>query len=211
MAGLDIDLNIYPDENTLLQGLKQGDHDACTCLVRHFATRLYGVVLKIVPDPDDAETVVQTTMIKACQHMATFEERSQLGTWLYRIATNEALMLRRKLEREAANRVAFDLDQPPPQTQTVAFDGKPADPVAATLSNEFQQQLLQAVDQLGATVREVFLLRDVYGLSVRETAEQLGITENTVKVRLHRARQQLRQLLAPYVAEEEPEQDGHAA
>lgn len=197
MPKLEIDLHIYPDEAALLHGLKQGEQDACTCLVRQFATRLYAIVLKIVADPDEADTVVQTTLMKACSKLDSFEERSQLGTWLYRIATNEALMLRRKLRQEQARQVALTADEP----LAIADPAQLAqhDPLAVSLSNELQQQLDRAVAALNPTSREVFLLRDLYGLSVKEAAAQLGVSENVVKVRLHRARQQLREQLAGYL------------
>lgn len=73
-------------EDALLEGLRRGDADACTWLVKRYAPRVYAHALRMVHDPDDAEGVLQLTFIKACDKIGAFEGRSELGTWLYRIA-----------------------------------------------------------------------------------------------------------------------------
>ncbi len=91
------DLSVYADEATLLEGLRRKDREACTCLLKRFAPRLYRLALQLMGDPDEAEDVLQEGFIQACAHIANFEGRSGLGTWLHRIVRNAALgRLRRK-------------------------------------------------------------------------------------------------------------------
>ncbi|MEI6779102.1 MAG: sigma factor [Chloroflexales bacterium] len=87
---------MYADEAALLAGLRRHDPDACTCLVKRFAPLVYARALRLVGDPDDAEGVLQTTFIKTCDALPNFDGASSLGTWIYRIATNEGLMLLRQ-------------------------------------------------------------------------------------------------------------------
>jgi DNA-directed RNA polymerase specialized sigma24 family protein len=96
MPGPHIDITVYDNEAALLEGLRAGEPDACTCLVKRFAPLVYAKALHMVADPDEAEGVLQLTFIKACEKLSTFEGRSGLGTWLYRIAMNEALMQLRR-------------------------------------------------------------------------------------------------------------------
>ena len=79
------DLSVYDDEVALLEGLRQRDRLACTCLLKRFAPRLYRLALQLTGEPDEAEDVLQEAFIQACAHVADFEGRSGLGTWLHRI------------------------------------------------------------------------------------------------------------------------------
>lgn len=200
MTDLGIDLEIYPNEAALLAALQRGDADACTCLVKRFAMRVYRPALRILDDADEADAVVQQTFEKACAKLDSFEERSQLGTWLYRIAVNEALMRQRKngsevsLEQRAGAGKGGDcLTQP---------DAAGGDPMARVLNAELGDYLLRALQALPESLRQVVVMRDLQGLSGKETATTLGISESAVKVRLHRAHQQLRSLVGEYLARE---------
>jgi RNA polymerase sigma-70 factor (ECF subfamily) len=194
--GLEINLDVYPDEAALLAALRRGEGYACTCMVKRFATPLYRAVLRILNDPDEVEAIVQASFIKACGKFDTFEERSQLGTWLQRVAINEALMRRRqRATAQGTLTEAGDVD-----LHTLPQQRPDDDPAAAVLGQELRAQLEQAIAQLPEHYRMVFVLRDLSDLSVKETAETLNISESTVKVRLHRARQQLRDLLKGYLA-----------
>jgi RNA polymerase sigma-70 factor (ECF subfamily) len=148
----------------------------------------------------EAEEVLQETFINACRGVENFEKRSSLGTWLYRIATNNGLMrLRRR------------------KTPTVPLNGSPDqeedhfwphhledwewEPESLTLSDELQHVMDKAVAALPETLQPVFILRDLEGFSTKQTAEILDISTNNVKVRLHRARLMLREQLAAYFDE----------
>jgi RNA polymerase sigma-70 factor (ECF subfamily) len=204
MAGLTIDLNIYADEPALIDALLAGDKHACACMVKQHGSQMYAVALRIMGDADEAEEVVQDAFISACGKMASFEGRSKLSTWLYRITTNAALMRLRKRRDDTVS-----LDEP--QT-TDEGDLLPrqlgdwdVDPGRQALSQELRQVLEAAVETLPPSLRAAFILRDIQGLSTQEAAEALDITESALKVRLHRARLALRERLAGYLAEQPQE------
>ena len=199
MPALPIDLTIYDDETALLTGLRQGDRHACACLLKRFAPRVYSVALRMTGDPDEAEDVLQETFINACKHIQEFEGRSALGTWLHRIAANTALM---HLRKPTHDELSLDepiemLDGDDIPRQIVAWTYRPTDHL---LNGETQQMIEQAIAQLPEALRSVFVLREIEGYSTEETADMLGIGLSAAKVRLHRARLRLRELLTPYFA-----------
>ncbi|NJP04926.1 MAG: sigma-70 family RNA polymerase sigma factor [Chloroflexaceae bacterium] len=203
MSGLQIDLQVYDAESDLLEGLRRGDHDACTCLVKRFAPLVYAHALRMLQDSDEAESILQLTFIKACQKIGAFEGRSGLGTWLYRIATNEALM---QLRKRSSSDVTLDHQM----ADTIQADDLPRntsnwslDPATAALGSELREQLETALATLPDNLRLVFVLRELQSLSTEETASALGISQSAVKVRLHRARLRLRELLADYITRRE--------
>lgn len=197
MPGPVIDLHVYDDETQLLHGLRRREADACTCFVKRYAPMVYGRALRLLGDADEAEGVLQQTFIKACERFQDFAGESSMGTWLYRIATNEALMrLRRRRPQVEIDSLAEVLDADQSPQPTVA---RPPDPASAALGGELRTAIDAALAALPETLRVVFVLREIDGLSTEETARQLGLGESAVKVRLHRARQRLRALLAAYV------------
>jgi RNA polymerase sigma-70 factor (ECF subfamily) len=201
VPGPTIDLSVYDSESALLDGLRAGEPDACTCLVKRFAPLVYAKALRMVADPDEAEGVLQLTFIKACEKLNTFEGRSSLGTWLYRIATNEALMQLRRGHAAFATLEALD-EQIQPADLPQNLHAWPLDPARVALNQELHGQLERALAALPESLRVVFVLREIEGLSTGETAAALDLGESAVKVRLHRARLRLRELLAGYLATE---------
>jgi RNA polymerase sigma-70 factor (ECF subfamily) len=198
MPGPTIDLTIYDDEAALLNGLRRHEPDACTCLVKRFAPLVYARALRLTGDHDEAEGVLQTTFIKACEALPSFDGASSLGTWIYRIATNEGLMLLRKRKPQVALDDVAETLQPedlPQQRQAWA-----PDPLGAALDGELHAALEQAIAALPEPLRVVVELRDIEQLSTEETAERLGMTPGAVKVRLHRARLRLREALSGYLS-----------
>ncbi|MEI7770786.1 MAG: sigma-70 family RNA polymerase sigma factor, partial [Chloroflexales bacterium] len=185
------------------------DPDACTCLVKRFAPLVYARALRLTGDPDDAEGVLQTTFIKACNALPGFDEASSLGTWIYRIATNEGLMLLRQRKPQVALDDVAEMLQPDDLPQP--HQPWSLDPGRAALNGELRAQLAQAIAALPEPLRVVVLLRDLAELSTEETAAQLGITPGAVKVRLHRARLRLRDLLASYLGPAPDGDDDRAA
>lgn len=199
MAGLTIDLNLYADEATLIDALLAGDKHACACMVRQHGGQMYAVALRIMGDPDEAEDVVQDAFISACGKVASFEGRSKLSTWLYRITTNAALMRLRKRRDDTVSldepQVGDDGDLLPRQLGDWEID-----PGRQALSSELRQEMEAAVESLPPSLRAAFVLRDIQDLSTQEAAEALEISETALKVRLHRARLALRERLAGYLA-----------
>ncbi len=193
------------DELQLIQALQHGDRAACTDLVERYAGRIYGVALRLTRHPNEAEEVLQETFIAACRGVEAFQARSSLGTWLYRIATNNGLMRMRRRQLEVVSVNDFDED---------GFDNLepgdlsawPIEPERDVLSQELRQQMEQAVGDLPDTLKGAFVLRDMEGLSTDEAAEVLDISPGAVKVRLHRARLALRDSLSEYFLDARPAQ-----
>ena len=182
-----------------LSALQAGDRAEFARLVDAYSSQIYLLGLKMLGNPQDAEDVLQNTFLNALLHVAEFEGRSSLQTWLYRIAANEALMLirRRKPEVSLETPESGDEENLVPR-QFVDWSALPEQEL---LSGEGKQALDQAVAQMPEPLRIVFILRDVEGLSIRETAEALDLTETNVKTRLLRARMFLRERLSTYYGE----------
>lgn len=179
--------------------LTAGDRAAFAELVEKTSTRIYGLALRMLSNEQDAEDVLQETYLKAYKAIPGFEKRSSLTTWLYRIAANEALMMIRK-KKPLQQSVDLDDDNDDGETLPEIVDWRFL-PEKELASTETRRMLQEAVDRLSTALRIVFLLRDVQGLSVKETAEILGINENVVKTRLVRARLKLRDDLSGYFRE----------
>lgn len=183
-----------------LEALRKGDRDEFARLVDAYSNQIYRLGLKMLADPQDAEDVLQNTFLKALQSLANFEGRSSLSTWLYRIAVNEALMLLRKQRSETP--VPGDQDSDDDENYfPVQFVDWCCLPEDELLSSEAKTHLDSAIQKLPEKLRVVFILRDIEGLSIRETSQALGLTETAVKTRLLRARLNLREQLSVYYGE----------
>jgi RNA polymerase sigma-70 factor (ECF subfamily) len=180
-----------------LEALRSGDRAEFARLVETYSPMIYRLGLKMLNNPQDAEDILQETFIKAYKHIATFDGRSNVSTWLYRIATNEALMsLRRKLpEATSFENPSVYGTEPQEPLQIVDWCCLPEEEF---LTSEGRARLDEAAERLPANLRVVFVLRDIEGLSTRETAEVLEISEMAVKTRLSRARLRLREDLSEY-------------
>ena len=183
-----------------VDALRAGDRAEFARLVDAYSAPIYRLGLKMLGNPQDAEDVLQNTFLNALTHLADFEGRSSLSTWLYRIASNEALMLLRRKK----NTVNLDDFQPEDAEETPipeVFVDWSALPEKELLSGEAKKALDAAVKQLPESMRMVFFLRDIEGISIKETAEILNLTETNVKTRLLRARMFLREQLSVYYGE----------
>ena len=186
------------DEKSLVEALHRGERYACDELVARYRSQIYQTALRLSGNPTEAEEILQETLINACRSVEAFEGRSSLTTWLYRISTNNGLMRRR---RPKTPTVPID---PTPETEespSVQLQDQTWDPEMMTLTDELQTKMEEAIASLPETLRSVLILRDLRQLSTKETAAHLDISSNNVKVRLHRARQLLRERLAQYVDE----------
>jgi RNA polymerase sigma-70 factor (ECF subfamily) len=187
-------------EDFSLDALRSGDKAEFARLVETYSGVIYRLALKMLQDPQDAEDVLQETFIKAYRHLPRFDGRSSLSTWLYRIATNESLMLLRKRKN-----ITVSIDEPIETADQEQVPKQIVDwccmPEEELMSTEARAYMSQAVEELPHSMRVVFLLRDIEGLSTRETAEVLDLSEAAVKTRLSRARMRLRELLSEYFAE----------
>ncbi|GAB4533495.1 MAG: sigma-70 family RNA polymerase sigma factor [Anaerolineales bacterium] len=186
------------DEQSLLQALKSGDRAAFAHLVETHSPAIYRLALRMLNNPQDAEDVLQETFIKAFQHIERFDGRARLSTWLYRIATNEALMLLRKRTDDGISLDAPAANDPLEEQEPLEIVDWSHLPEETLLSGEVHAYLEKAVRSLPESLKTVFLLREIEGLSTTETAEILKLSEAAVKTRLSRARLQLRESLSVY-------------
>jgi|SRR5919109_3290197 RNA polymerase sigma-70 factor (ECF subfamily) len=190
------------NEATLLSRLRAGESAAFEELVRAETGRLLAVTRRILPTEEDARDAVQDAFLFAFRSLDRFQGQSRLSTWLHRIAVNAALMRLRSKRRKREE----PLD---PLLPTYLEDGHHAerfakwdDPADLIERAENKALVRRLINELPEAYRTVLLLRDIEGLDTEETAKVLDTTPNAVKVRLHRARQALRTLLAPHFSKE---------
>lgn len=186
------------DEQELLRRIKAGDTSACAVCIESHSPSLYRMALRVVRDEAEAEDVLQETFLSAFKAIPHFDGRSSLGTWLYRIAYNTALMKLR------SRRDALSLDDDAGDAVPLQIASPDHSPDDVIVEHETAQMLGDAVNSLPRSLREVFVLREMEELSTLKTAQKLGISEGAVKVRLHRARQALRLQLGDYLGKAEP-------
>jgi RNA polymerase sigma-70 factor, ECF subfamily len=184
------------DDVALVHAAKLGDMAALELLLKRHTTLIFRVAMHILGLPEDAEDVVQESFLKAFQHLQHFEERARFSTWLTRIAVNEALTKLRSSRRVTTVSIHEETDESTTMADKVA-DWRP-NPEQLYNRAELREILRQALASLPHSYRVVFLLRDVEGLSILETAEMLGLCVANVKARLFRARLKLRKFLSRY-------------
>jgi RNA polymerase sigma-70 factor (ECF subfamily) len=186
-----------PTETDLLHQAKAGNFAAFQQLVAKLQPRVYGLTYRILQQAQDAEDATQQTFLALIEHLSDFREESSVATWVLRIATNNALKILRKQRTvkmvPMTDMASEDTYGDMPHPEFIAPWSKTADEIAQQA--EVQVELEKALLELDDKYRLVFVLRDVEGLSVRETAQALDLTESTVKVRLLRARLALREHL----------------
>ncbi|MBZ5638705.1 MAG: sigma-70 family RNA polymerase sigma factor [Acidobacteriia bacterium] len=193
------------EESALVARLRAGDDRAYEELVRSHGAMMLAVARRILRSEEDARDAVQEGFLAAFRALGTFEEESKLGTWLHRIVVNCALMKLRSRQRRPEEPIEDLLPK-------YLEDGHQADPAVAwkasaeeLLGRQESRDLVRAsIARLPEPYRNVLLLRDIEELDTEETARLLGVTENAVKIRLHRARQALRTLLDPHLREGGP-------
>ena len=184
-----------PTEVTeLVTRAKAGDRAAFDEIVKATYADTYTLALRLTTNEEDARDVVQEAYLRAYKGLKNFRGDAQFTTWLYRITANcanTALGKRRRHRHE-------DIDE-----QLGLFDERPdADPAQQADATLLRDRVSSALSHLPPKLRAVVVLRDVYDLPHEEIAEELGISETAAKVRLHRARKQLRERLFPMKGEE---------
>ncbi|HSK08802.1 MAG TPA: RNA polymerase sigma factor [Vicinamibacterales bacterium] len=160
-------------------------------LMRRYNGRIYRAVRSIVRDESEVEDAMQQAYVSAYLHLAQFEGRSRFSTWLTRIAVHEALgrARRRGTRREVEMPIEDDEGRGDRDRATAALDPTPEH---RAFSSELRTLLEDGIDALPVGYREVFMLREVEGLSTADAAESLSLSEEAVKTRLHRARSLMR-------------------
>lgn len=178
------------DDRRLIADCLSGRRDAFGELVSRYQTRLYSSALRLVNNADDAADVVQDAFLNAFQSLHTFKGDAEFFTWLYRIAFNTAISLKRK-KRPSISLESYTgetgLDPDDPSEYVV--------PSAAMERTEDERQLHDAIARLSPEHRDVLVLKEIEGMKYEEIAEVLSVPIGTIRSRLHRARLELRDLL----------------
>src|SRR6202142_3721987 len=187
-------LNTQVNEDKLIRAGQRGDHQAVETLFRRYQRPLFQTALRVLGNAEDAEDALQDGMLSAYRNLKRFEGRSQFSTWLTRIVINAALMRR----RSAKSRPAVSLDEPPREDELPVverFAAKGPNPEQVFEGTEIREMISENLDELSPLLRTAFVLREVEGYSTGEAAKKLGVTEDTLKARLWRARHQLAERL----------------
>lgn len=180
-------------DSEIVKRVRSGERALFEVLMRRHNQRVYRAARAVVKDEMEVEDVMQQAYINAYTHLHQFEDRAQFSTWLTRIALNEAFG-RRKQIRIAETRTA-DADRDRREVMDTITSPHP-DPEHQAYAQELHRVLEEAVDGLPETYRVVFMLRDIEGLSTSETGQGLGIGDEAVKTRLHRARAMVRRAVS---------------
>ena len=188
------------EDRPLLQRVQSDGPEAFAAIMRRYNQRLYRLALALVGDPGEAEDVLQESYVKAYQRLSGLVGQSSLGAWLARIVRNTAIdQLRARRARQSAVTLEADLanatDVPSAFLEQAECEGYRCDPEASMAEDEMRHTLEEAIGSLPEQFRSVFMLREVEGLSLRETSAYLDIPVATVKTRDHRARAMLREKL----------------
>ena len=178
-----------PGEEILVDRARMGDMTACAELMRRYNQRLYRVIRSVLKTGSDVEDTMQDTYLAALRNLDRFEGRAPFGTWLLKIATNTALARMRQRMRVVQLDDLPDLDD---LDSTLDRNGGAArTPEQDVSSSEIMAIVEAAIDRLPYDYRQVFTLRTIEGLDTTETANVLGLGEDAVRQRLHRAREML--------------------
>lgn len=186
-----------PSDAEVVRRVVAGDHAAFELLMRRHNQRVYRTIRSVLRDEGDVEDAMQQTYLQAFHALSSFEGGAAFSTWLVRIALNVALGRVRQRRRAAAAAATGMLH--------AGGDEAPAGPEDDTMRREAMGILERAIDRLPDAYRTVFVLREVEQLSTAEAAAALSASEDVVKVRLHRARLALRDLLAEEVGAAAPQ------
>ncbi len=191
-------------DEKLVERALDDDYAAFEELVRRYRDNGYRLAWSLVKNESEAQDVVQEAFLNIYRKLDTFAGDAQLGSWIYRVVVNAALMRLRKQERRSE--IGLEELGAEVEERQGSFSKRPqwqihADEAAENV--ELREQILAAVDELDPKYQAVFILREVEDLALKEIAEVLELSEGAVKTRLHRARLHLRAALEPYLGRSE--------
>ena len=185
------------EEKELLQRAKAGDIDSFEILIEGIKTKAYQIALSYLKNEEDAKDALQDSLLKIYRNLNNFNEKAQFSTWVYRVVVNTCLDEVKK-KRRYRDFIASEYHLfPSDDEESGVFLEIPDDrnrPEQVMLRKEKRERILGCLDQLSDNLREAVVLRDIQGFSYGEMAEILQISEGTVKSRISRARQALKEL-----------------
>jgi RNA polymerase sigma-70 factor (ECF subfamily) len=187
-------------DTDIVHRVRAGDRALFEILMRRHNQRLYRAVRAVLQNEQECEDAMQQAYVNAFVHLHQFEERSQFSTWLIRIALHEAFARRRKTRASELRIESPSLLENRGDIMDTVPSSQP-DPERKAYARELQGVLEDAVDSLPEAYRTVFMLRDIEGLSTTETGAELGLGDEAVKTRLHRARAMLRRAVTARIGD----------
>ena len=179
----------------LVRASKNGDAAAFEELVKRYDRKLLRIAQSVTHNREDSQDAVQEAFLKAYQHLADFREACQFSTWLIRITVNQALMKLRKQRGTREMPLDEDFGNEVDILPKEVMDWAP-NPEQLCWASELRDILFKALEELRPISRTVFILRDVEGLTIDQTAAVLNLSQTAVKARLWRVRLQLREALS---------------
>jgi len=189
---------VAPSEHKLIAQARRGNHEAFTALVQKHSGKIYGVSLRMLKNREDAEDNVQNVLVKAYYNIGRFAGQSQFSTWLFRIAQNSAIdALRKKTISEVSLTRQSTEDEPGTKEREFADDG--ISPYRALKNKQLSAAIDKAVEHLPVDYRELIQLRHFAELSYEEIASMKKLPLGTVKNKLFRARNLLKEALDSFV------------
>lgn len=196
-----------PKDAELVERLRARDEAAVETLIAHYENRVFGLALRLTGNRQDAEEILQDVFWQVLRHVGSFRGDSKLSSWIYRIATNTALMKNRR--RRRSREVPLEEEALGPSMSPAGMIAEPIVdwtrlPNQELERKELAQRLATAMDELPSDYRAVLVLRDVEGLAAAEACDVLGLSLPALKSRLHRARLFLRKRLADYMTTGHP-------
>jgi RNA polymerase sigma-70 factor (ECF subfamily) len=181
---------MHPDEAAAIAQARHGDHDAFRLLVERHSRSMYRLAYRMTGRAEDAEDIVQETFVRAFRQIGRFEQRSDFGTWLYRIAFNCAIDYLRARPRHESAEPEDTLDRLAPANATPSLDD-------LIYAGQIERRVQTALSGLSAKERAAFLLRHYHGCSIDEICRTLDMKSNAAKHSVFRAVRKLRVALAP--------------
>jgi RNA polymerase sigma-70 factor, ECF subfamily len=196
MLRLDLNADGSGDDQLLVESLRSGSEQAYEELLARFQQPVYTLAVRLLNNPAEAYDVVQEVFLKVFRNIEHFRAESSLKTWIYRITVNEAHNTRRWFSRHRGREVDLDFENEENRDwkETIAYSGP--SPFEVTLDREQAGMIESALERINPVFREAVVLRDITDLSYEEIAAVLGVSLGTVKSRILRGREALREQLA---------------
>jgi len=189
-------LKVQTDEDAvLIKNINDGNPHLMESLVGKYSRRLYNFGLKICRNPADAEDLVQDTFINMIRYMKYFRYETKFKNWLYRVAVTACIRMRKKSKFAPDIEISMDDADFKDALEAQSCGSLTEEPIDKLISLESEQIVKNAIQALPPQYRLILVLRDMEGFSVEETSKITGLSQSNVKVRLHRARHQVREKL----------------
>lgn len=180
------------DENKLIERATSGDPAAFNRLMEMHEKRMYAVALRMFGNREDAQDSLQEAMLRVYRSIGGFKGQSSFGTWVYRITMNTCLdEIRRKKNKQSAS-----LDNMLDQGWAPTDEG--ASPEKRVMQQEMRKSIAQSIQELPEDMRSAIIMRDVHGYSFEEIADTLNVNVGTIKSRISRGREKLREKLSNF-------------